>query len=253
MGLLLPLLWTLSGLLIGSFLATVVIRLGDGRSPWIGRSACDDCGKTLQAFDLFPVLSYIFARGRARCCGARIDPLHPVIEVVSAATMAASYYWLGDQAWLGALFGLLLLLLAALDLRYLWLPDLLTGSLAALGLSVSLVDPAPDFWVRIAGLLVGFSALWLVATFYRHARGQEGLGAGDPKLLGAIGAWTGWQPIPWVILTAALIGLLWAAFDYARHRQIDAQTKLPFGLFLAMAAWPIWLIQHSGAADILAL
>ena len=79
----------LAGLLLGSFLATLVLRWPLGRSVLRGRSLCDACGTALTARDLIPLLSAIAARGRCRHCGAPIDAFHWRVELLSAAIGAA--------------------------------------------------------------------------------------------------------------------------------------------------------------------
>ena len=95
------------------------------------------------------------------------------------------------------MFGWLLLALAALDVAEFWLPDALTGALALAGLASIAVAP-PDWPDRLIGGVAGFASLWLIGFAYRRLRGREGLGGGDPKLLGAIGLWVGWAMLPFV-------------------------------------------------------
>lgn len=229
------------GAIIGSFLATIVVRWPQGRSVLTGRSACDRCGRSLAVWELVPLVSVAALRGRCRTCHAAIDPRHPAMELGCAA-IGASAGLLGPGAVgvAGAVFGWLLLTLAALDWAELWLPDALTGALAAGGIVASFVSP-PDITERLIGGAVGFGALWAIATGYRWYRGHEGLGAGDPKLFGAIGLWLGWRLLPTVLLIAALVGLGMVLLQRVRGRPVAADDALPFGTFLAVAAYPAWL------------
>ncbi len=145
-----------------------------------------------------------------------------------------------------AVMGWLLLLLAALDLRHLWLPDWLTGPLGLSGLVANLGGIGPGIAAAVIGAVAGFASLALVAAGYRRARGREGLGGGDPKLLAAIGAWTGWEALPVIVLGAALLGLLCALILTIAGRGRYASLRLPLGAFLAVVAWPVWIMaQHS--------
>ena len=88
----------LIGLLVGSFLATLVLRLPKGRPVVFARSACPRCGHPLGATELIPVLSWIFQAGRCRACRAPISVFYPVMEILSAFIAAAAAYWV---AWPG--------------------------------------------------------------------------------------------------------------------------------------------------------
>ncbi|MES2988165.1 MAG: A24 family peptidase [Pseudomonadota bacterium] len=224
----------LLGVILGSFIATLAIRWPEGRSISAGRSACDSCAKTLGPAELVPVLSYAAQRGKCRSCGARISGWHPAIELLGLAIGVLAGLQASPQ---GAVFGWLLLTLAAVDLRAFWLPNLLTGALAVLGLATGF-GPLQE---RIIGGIAGFAVLWLVATGYRQLRGREGLGGGDPKMFGAIGCWLGWQALPMVLLGACVIGLtLVLALRLAGNRMAGTD-RLPLGALLAPAAFAVWL------------
>ncbi len=237
--------WTgigaLLGLVVGSFLATLVLRWPAARGLG-GRSACDGCGVALRVRDLVPLLSFAAARGRCRTCGSAIDPVHPALELAAAGVGAAALALVPGPAGLaGALLGWILLALAVLDARHLWLPDRLTWPLLGLGLLGGAAGLPPPLSDRAIGAALGFAALWLVAAGYRRLRGRDGLGGGDPKLLAAIGAWLGWQPLSWVVLLAALGGLAWVAVQRLRGSTIAGGDALPFGTLLAGAGFALWL------------
>lgn len=232
------------GLIFGSFIATVAIRLPEGRSALRGRSACDGCGATLSPAELVPLGSYLLARGRCRRCGAGIDPFHPAIELAGLLVgVAAGVAAPGLSGVAGAVFGWLLLLLAALDLRAFWLPNWATLTLAVAGLAAGLAGLPPELTERAIGGVAGFAVLWLVAAAYRRVRGRDGLGGGDPKLLGAIGLWLGWRALPVLVLSASLIGLIYVALLILIGRRPERTMRLPFGLLLAVAAFPLWWID----------
>lgn len=239
-----PVLLGVLGLVFGSFIATLAIRWPEGRSAMRGRSACDGCGKTLRAAELVPVLSYLWQRGRCRSCGAAIRPSHLVTELLGLGIgVAAGVAAPGLEGVTGAVFGWLLLALAALDLAAFWLPNVLTGALAAVGLVVGLLTPfGPGLDDRLLGGALGLGGLWLVAMLYRRARGRHGLGGGDPKMLGAIGLWLGWYMLPFVLLFACVLGLAAVAGLMLLGRRVGATTRLPFGVLLAAGAFALWLV-----------
>jgi leader peptidase (prepilin peptidase)/N-methyltransferase len=243
--------WSLAGFglggIAGSFVATIVIRWPQGLSAMGGRSHCDSCDRVLGPIDLIPLISFALRRGRCATCMSKIDPQHFVIELVAALIGATAFGiapgWLGGA---GALFGWWLLALAALDLKHLWLPDRLTLPLIGLGLLAGLVgiDPVPID--RVAGAVVGFGTLWIVAEGYRLLRRRIGLGGGDPKLFGAIGAWLGWQALPWVLIVACCGGLGYVITMALRRQPVDATTPLPFGTLLAAGAFAYWTAFSAG-------
>ena len=233
----------LLGAIIGSFLATVLIRWPQGRGAMAGRSACDGCGRTLGPSDLVPILSYLIARGRCRECGARIDPRHPAMELAAAVVGVAAFVAHPmPLALVSAALGWWLLLVLALDAEHQWLPDRLTLPLIPLGLAAAWAGMGPPLLDRAIGAAAGGMGLWLIGWAYRAARGREGLGGGDPKLLAGIGAWLGWMQLPYILLGAGLVGLAAALWMQERGREMGATTRLPLGAFLALAAWPLWLV-----------
>ncbi len=244
-----PLALGVLGLIAGSFLATVVIRWPEGRSVARGRSACDACGRTLSAGELVPLLSALASRGRCRGCGTRIDGRHWQIEAMCGVVgLLSGWVAPGAAGTVGALFGWLLVALAALDVAALWLPDALTAPLALAGIGAGLLGVEPPLVDRAAGGLIGYLLLAAVAFGYRRWRGREGLGGGDPKLLGAIGLWLGWRMLPFVLLLASAAGLAAVLAARITGRDIARDTPVPFGALLAAAAYPLWLVVVSTGA-----
>ncbi|OYW45769.1 MAG: hypothetical protein B7Z08_06200 [Sphingomonadales bacterium 32-68-7] len=239
------------GAVVGSFLATVAVRWPEGDSPLRGRSRCDTCRSALAPGSLVPLVSYGLQRGRCRHCGAAISRLHPAMEAAAGAIAGAAVLAFGEAPALvvtAAVLGWTLLLLGVLDARHFWLPDALTLPLAGLGLAASLAGLGPDPGTALIGLAVGFGALWPTARLYRAVRGREGLGGGDPKLLAALGAWLGWQALPWLLLFAATIGLAVVAFRSARGRRPSGTDRLAFGTLMCLAAWPLWIASRLAAS-----
>lgn len=238
-----PLALAALGAILGSFLATVAIRWPAGRSALTGRSACDACNRPLSAIDLIPLISFAANRGRARCCGAAIPALHWRVEAGCAlAGLLAGLVASGGAALLIALFGWLLVLVIALDATELWIPDPLLIILAALGITAAAVL-TPAMGERIIGGIAGFGSLWLIGFIYQRLRGIEGLGGADPKLFGVIGLWLGWRMLPPVLLLAALVGLGVVAWRMMTGRAVARDDALPFGAYLAVAAYPALLLM----------
>ncbi len=232
------------GVLAGSFVAVLAIRWPQGRSVMAGRSHCDSCDGPLGPVDLIPLLSALLLRGRCRRCGSAIDPLHWHIELVALAIgVSAGALVGGSEALFVAVFGWLLLALAVLDITDFWLPDRLTFTLAVVGLAGGLGAMQPSLVDRLIGGVAGFGALWVIAAAYKAYRGREGLGGGDPKLLGAIGLWIGWRLLPVVVVLAAMIGLGVVLFWMVTGRGAQRDDRLPFGALLAAAAYPAEIVM----------
>lgn len=230
----------LLGLIAGSFIATLVIRWPK-RERLGGRSRCDICGQTLGPRDLVPLLSGFASGGKCRFCGARIDGRHLATELTAALIGAiACTVSPGAVGFAGALFGWQLLALAALDAEHFWLPDALTLTLAVSGLAAGALTP-DTLQDRLIGGAAGFASLFLISVIYKQLRGRDGLGAGDPKLLGGIGLWLGWQALPFVLIGASVIGLGAALAMRLRGAAVGATTRLPLGALMAVAAFPLWI------------
>jgi leader peptidase (prepilin peptidase)/N-methyltransferase len=240
--------WGLTALapFVGSFLGVIVRRLPAGSPITRGRSGCEKCGTELRARDLVPILSWIVAKGRCRYCGHTIGWFYPSIELAAlAVALVAVLVDDGEAAWLDALLGWWLLTLGWIDIRCWLLPDVLTLPLVIAGLAAAAVFDPEQLADRAAGAALGYLLLLAVAVLYRRLRGRDGLGRGDAKLLAASGAWLGASALPHVILFAALAALIGAAGLRLAGVRLGAQSSLPFGPFLALATWVLWLWSPS--------
>lgn len=237
------------GAIVGSFLGAALVRLPRGESVMAGRSRCDGCGRTLRAADLIPIVSFLALRGHCRTCVAPIDRWQFAAEaggmLVGVAT--AGFARDGAMLGLGLVLGWQLLLLGLLDLRHMWLPDRLLVLLAASGATpaalVAIHDPTLLAGPTL-GAVLGFVLLWLPAWLYRRMRARDGLGAGDPKLLGAIGLWLGPLGVVETLLGGTIFGLTAAAGLALAGRKPTAETALPFGTCLALAGFAVYLSQN---------
>lgn len=235
------------GAIVGSFLGAALERLPAGRSVVTGRSSCDSCGKALSVVELVPLVSWLVQRGKCRACASPIGFWQLGAEIGAAlVAMGAVAFAMQGSVLAAMLLGWQLLLLALLDARHFWLPRILTIGLAASGLVAAAVralvlgDPMPLELALLGGAL-GFAALWLVALSYRKLRGREGMGGGDPPLMGAIGLWVGPQGVILTILGGSLIGLVAVLALFVAGRKLSADSVLPLGTCLAIAAWPLFV------------
>jgi leader peptidase (prepilin peptidase)/N-methyltransferase len=232
---------------IGSFLGLLIQRLPEGSPIARGRSRCDICGTTLRARDLVPILSWLTAGGRCRYCRQPLGWFYLGVEL-SALTVALAAVLIdrGQGAWLDCLLGWWLLALGWIDLRSWLLPDALTLPLIIAGLAAAFLFNPDQLTGRALGAALGYSSLVAIAAAYRALRGREGLGGGDAKLLAASGAWLGAAALPQVILLAALSALAAAVGLRLAGIRLGIHSALPFGPFLALATWVLWLLSPIG-------
>ena len=264
----------LFGLLIGSFLNVVILRL-PARLEWkwrresrellelpesdgsasvpaglvIDRSRCPHCAHQLAAWDNIPLLSFVVLRGRCRYCRAPISWQYPAVELLTGLAFAACVWHFGPglQAWVGLVFSGFLIASSGIDLRTTLLPDQLTYPLLWIGLVLSTIGVYVDPVAAILGATAGYLSLWSVYWAFKLLTGKEGMGYGDFKLLAALGAWCGIRGVLPIVMIAALLGaVIGSAWLLLRGR--DRATPIPFGPFLALGGWVQllwgpWLIQ----------
>ncbi len=232
------LLLSLLGPVIGSCVGLLSLRLPAGAPVAIARSACGHCGRKLGPLDLVPLLSWLVLRGRCRTCGGAIPWRYPAIEIGCALIgLWSALAFDGPLAWATAGLGWGLLLIAMIDAEHYWLPARLTAPLLVGGLAVAVLLHRPALLDSLIGAALGWGFLALLAVVYRRLRGRDGLGGGDPLMLGAIGAWVGWEGLPSVTLIAAAAGLGVAVL----LKRTKGDSRLPFGSLMAVGAWIVWL------------
>jgi len=209
------------------------------------RSACPHCGAPVRAHQNIPVVSYLLLGGKCASCKSRISPRYPIVELVTALLSAAvvwrfGYHW---QSVAALVVTWALVALTVIDLDHQILPDAITlpllwlGLLASLAWHAGLAPPLPtDPRSAILGAVAGYLILWSVYWAFKLLTGKEGMGYGDFKLFGALGAWLGWQMLPLVLLLSAFAGaVVGIALIVVRGR--DRNIPIPFGPYLAAAGW----------------
>lgn len=228
-------LWAgLVGLVVGSYLNVVAHRLPSGESTVTPRSRCPHCAAPIRARDNLPVVSWLLLRGRCRDCGEPIALRYPLIEATTGALFAGAVarFGFGPEALAAALLSALLVALAAIDFDHLWLPDKITLPGLALGLLLQLALPRASLAKGLAGALLGAGILLLLAGAWELLRGVEGMGLGDVKMLGMIGAFLGVAGVVVTLVVGTFLGSLAGLALVARGRG-GMDAKLPFGVFLA--------------------
>jgi leader peptidase (prepilin peptidase) / N-methyltransferase len=214
----------------------------------VPRSRCPQCGTTIAAWQNVPVISWLVLRGRCHACGAPISWRYPAVELL---TLLLSLVVIAQFGWtwpaLAALaFTWTLIALTFIDYDTQLLPDNVTVPLLWLGLLVNVTGTIAPLESAVIGAAAGYLMLWSLYWAFKLATGKEGMGYGDFKLLGALGAWLGWEALPGLILVSALVGLVIGGGSQLIRRD---RGPIPFGPFLALAGW-IGLIWHEQIVSI---
>ncbi len=226
----------LIGASIGSFLNVCIYRLPRRESLVWPASHCTSCGRTLSWYENVPILGWMALRGRCRTCGERISIVYPIVEVVTAAVFVAGYLIYGWTPLLAVrlLFACAMIVLFVIDLQHQILPNVITIPGIAIGFLFSLFLP-PGWLSSLLGIVLGGGVLFAVMEAYARARGFEGLGMGDVKMLAMIGAFLGWQLMLLTLILGSFMGSLIGVALMASKRG-GMKTALPFGTFLAIGA-----------------
>jgi leader peptidase (prepilin peptidase)/N-methyltransferase len=234
---LLLILAVLLGLVLGSFYSVCVTRYLNGTSIVSPPSHCPQCGRRLRPWELIPLLSYLLLRGRCAGCRTPIPLFYPAIELASASWAVLVMLATGPTWWfLGYLaLGGLFIVASAIDLKVYLLPDILTYPAAALGFALGACHPAIGPLAAAIGAVSGFGLFWLLAMAYRLAKGVDGLGGGDVKLMLSIGGAVGWMGLPYAILCGSLAALI-ASPIYVLGKGKGRSMPIPFGPFLCLGA-----------------
>lgn len=273
------------GLIFGSFLNVCIYRLPQGLSVVSPRSACPSCEKPIAFYDNVPVLSWLLLRGRCRNCRQPISPRYMIVELIIGLLWVACYLQFGPTLatlkW--AIFGFLIVGLIFTDAETKLLPDKMTLPGLAIGLLFSVFVPVTDLLSQllpgvvnlpmssdlsshllslgdsVLGALAGAGFIYGVGEIYFRARGIEGMGFGDVKLMGMIGAFLGIKLTMLVMFTASIAGSLfglgtmlvvWMKRTQRRVERLHEETglarrkawqsarlalryyQMPFGVFL---------------------
>lgn len=226
----------LFGLAIGSFLNVCIHRVPRRMSLSSPPSRCGSCNTQVEWRDNVPVLSYLLLSGRCRHCRAGISVVYPVVEIAAMALFLVhlAVFGLTPLGGVRLIFACAMLVLFFIDLEHQILPNVITLPGVVAGLAASFFVP-PGIASSLLGALLGGGVLWAIAEIYVRVRGIEGMGMGDVKMLGMIGAFLGAPLMGLTLVLSSFAGAVVGVALMAGGRG-DLQRKLPFGTFLAAAA-----------------
>mgnify|MGYP001595002454 CR=1 FL=1 len=240
MGYILTTVILLLGLSIGSFLNVVIFRLDKKSGILFGRSECQSCGHIIKWYDIVPIVGFLFLKGRCRHCRQKISQIYPAVEIVTALSFFA-YFYFRSVTNIGSFYELTLIsglvAIAFFDLLDFIIPDKIVFPLIILAFVFNL--NAPDMLIKLATALTIGS---LFAIIYLGSRGRW-MGLGDAKLVFLIGLMFGYPlgvlAVLLSIWTAALVGIALIAVKKA-----TLKTALPLGTFLSISSIIFIIFQN---------
>jgi len=237
------------GACVGSFLNVCILRWPLGLSIVRPASRCPACGLKIPGFLNLPILGYFLLQGRARCCGAHLDPRYPVTEGLTALLFTALWFLYPPQLFLVyAVLASGLIIASGIDFDHLVIPDGLTLGGVVVGISLSYLIPevqnttdSVDAMARsLLSAMLGGGFLWGLAKTASWLLQKEAMGSGDAKLLAALGAFLGWNSLPWILAFSSIVGAgVGLAMIFRRKQRFG--VKIPYGPYLALAAL-LWLL-----------
>lgn len=230
------------GLVIGSFLNVVGLRLPVGESIVKPPSHCPSCGKRLRWSELIPVLSYVFQKGKCKKCGVKISPLYPSIELATAILFTISSIVIGWSKELPVtlLFITLLITVFITDIKYMLIPNRILLFFGATLLPLRLfVSPLEPWWSSLLGAGIGFLLLYAIAFL-----SKGGMGGGDVKLFFVLGIVLGWKGVLLTLFLASLFGTIVGVILMSLKR-VKRRQAVPFGPYIVVAATVVYFFGNS--------
>jgi leader peptidase (prepilin peptidase)/N-methyltransferase len=244
---LLPIFIFILGLVIGSFLNVVILRMNTGRSVAKGRSKCARCSTTLSWYELIPVFSFLGLRGKCKTCSNSISFQYPLVELITAITFTVLYagaiaiYGLTLVAALifvfSAAIAALLIIIFVYDIRHTIIPDTAVYLFIILSLVSILwkMFTIPNFSAGTAifyGVFVAlpFFLLWAFSKGKLMGFGDVKLALGMGWLLGLVGGYS-------AILFSFWIGGLAGLFLLGISRKYNMRSEIPFAPFLILGTF----------------
>lgn len=226
------------GLAWGSFLNVLIYRIPRDMSIVRPASSCPQCKKKIKVYDNIPLISYLLLKGKCRYCKSKIPLSYPLVEFLTPLSFVLLYfhYSLSVFFFASCLFASAMIVLGFIDYFHMIIPDEITLPGLVLALIYALFRQDISLTQALIGAVAGSGFLLLIYGIYLLVRKKEGLGMGDVMMMLLIGAYLGWRLAFFTLVLAsfagALVGVLVISF-----RKKDFQHSLPFGTFLAPAAY----------------
>ncbi len=245
------------GIILGSFLNVVILRFNTGMSVAKGRSKCFSCDKTLEWYELVPVLSFVFQRGRCKGCQSRVSWQYPFVELLGGLALPVAYLYtpVVSNPFLSVLLFVLTaailffyIIICAYDFRHKIIPDFFSygAALITLGIiGVEFLGTGAVDWTRVIAGPALFAFYWF---FWAVSKGKW-MGFGDAKLALSIGWFLGLSQGVTATLFAfwsgTLIMLPIMLYQKLRHEKhgLGMKSEIPFGPFIILG-FLLSLLMH---------
>jgi leader peptidase (prepilin peptidase)/N-methyltransferase len=240
----------ITGLVIGSFLNVCIYRLPRRESLAFPASHCPLCQHPIAWYDNVPVLAWLlWLRQRCRHCHQPVSWRYPLVELLAAVltVMVLVVFGRTPESGFLILLGYALIVLTMIDLEHYILPDVITLGGLGTGLLIAVAGellagpagwraPFPGWLDACLGAGIAYGGLRGFSWLFARISGRDGMGMGDVKLFALFGAWFGWQGLPFILFGSALagtcVGVVWIVVAGR-----DRHLPIPFGPYLALAAW----------------
>ncbi len=236
-GLIIPVLCLVFGAIAGSFLNVCISRIPRGESIVHPPSHCPKCLSRIAFYDNVPIISYALLGGRCRACSTPISFQYPFIEALTGALAALLFFRFGLTPLLFIYFAFAasLVVITFIDLEIQIIPDGISLNGIIIGSALSFFVPGLGIVSSFIGISLGVSTLFVVAIAYHAITGAEGMGGGDIKLLGMIGAFTGWKGVAFALMAGSFLGALIGIIAMLKFGK-TGRHPIPFGPFLSAGA-----------------
>lgn len=239
----------LFGAAVGSFVNVCIYRLPRKLSIVHPPSHCPHCGTTLTAFDLVPLLSYLWLGGKCRHCKTPISPRYLVVELLTALLFVASVnrYSFSVESVLVAASTAALVIIAFVDWEFFLVPDEAIWALGIFGFIRYLISsPNPyGIFVSLSGAILGGVIVWVIGILGRLIFRKEAMGFGDVKIAAAVGAHLGatWLMLPFFLFSVFIGAAMGIMVALIQRRSLTGY--MPFGPAMAVAAAIVFLAPPS--------
>lgn len=246
------------GLLIGSFLNVVIARLpimvltpprkknnSAAFNLFYPRSHCPRCHQLISWYQNIPVISFLCLQGKCFNCQQKISWRYPLIELLSMglSVLVAHQFGCTLTTIAALLLTYALIALTFIDIDHFILPDEITLPWIWLGLGCNLYQLFTTPTNAIWGAIIGYLSLYIFYWIFKLITRKEGMGYGDFKLLALLGAWLGWQALPFIILFSSFFGsIIGVAILYLKGK--NKNSPIPFGPFLALGGFTALLFGN---------
>lgn len=235
----------LYGIVVGSFLNVVIIRIPRGESLIKRASHCMTCGTKIRIRDLVPVFSWLFLRGKCHSCGEKISPRYPIVESLTGLLFVTNFLLLGGEILsvnllLMCIFTALMICIAFIDWDTMEMYDIISIMVALLAIPAHFLTETS---LTITDRLIGAACISVpfliigeaVGIYIKKKTGEKvrGIELGDTILMACAGVYLGWK----AMIPAAFIGILLAAIFGIIIKRVTGESKFAFGPYLCMGLW----------------